>query len=64
MSHTQAILSAGAGAAVGVALLAGWRERRRKQRADLDSIGLIAWPTVQMLALIALAAIGLLALRQ
>lgn len=48
----QALLWSGAVAAALVAGLAGWRERRRKRRVDPDAVGVIAWPTVQLLALI------------
>lgn len=36
-----------------LALFAGFRERQRKRRANLDKIGIIDWPAVQVLALIA-----------
>lgn len=62
MTHAQVLLAGGAGTALAVALFAGWRERARKRRTTFDAVGLIAWPTVQMLALIALAMCGLLAL--
>ena len=42
-----------AAAAVCVAIGAGVGDWRRKRRADLDRVGLIDWPTLQMLALIA-----------
>ena len=38
-----------------LAVAAGLGERRRRRRRDLDSVGWVDWPTVQMLALIALA---------
>lgn len=62
MTHAQVLLASGAGTALAVALVAGWRERARKRRIDFDRLGLVAWPTVQMLALIVLAMCGLLAL--
>ena len=37
-------------------------ERRRARRSDLDRVGVIDWPTVQLLALVGLAIIGILAL--
>jgi hypothetical protein len=48
--------------AVLVALFAGLGDRRRKRRADLDRVGLLDWPTLQMLALIAAAIFVILAL--
>lgn len=62
MTHVQAILAGWAGALTTVALFAGWRERRRARRSDPDAVGLVPWPTVQVLALIGLALCGLLAL--
>ena len=43
-----------AGVAGAVALAAGLADHRRRRRADLDRIGWVDWPTVQMLALIGL----------
>lgn len=63
MTHVQALLWGGAGGALATAVLAGWREHGRRRRTDPDAVGLVSWPTVQMLALIALAACGLLALK-
>ena len=45
----------GAGAALALAIFAGLGDRRRKRRANLDSIGLVDWPSVQVIALIATA---------
>ncbi len=47
--------------AVLAAILAGLGDHRRKRRADLDRVGLINWPTLQMLALIAAAIFVILA---
>lgn len=58
----QAMLWGGAGACLGLAVLAGWREAARAGRDEPDAVGMIAWPTVQILALIALAVLGILAL--
>lgn len=38
-----------------LAVAAGFGDRRRRRRRDLDRVGWVDWPTVQMLALIALA---------
>lgn len=62
MTQAQVAIAAAAGAAAALAVLAGWRERARSRRRNLDAVGLVAWPTVQMLALIALAIFGILAL--
>lgn len=60
---TQAMLWMGAGAALGCAVLAGWRDHRRRRRDDPDAIGMIDWPTLQVVALIAAAILGGLALK-
>lgn len=62
MTHMQALLAGWATALGGVAVLAGWRERQRRVRTRPDAVGLIAWPTVQLLAFVGLAMCGLLAL--
>ncbi len=51
-----------AAAALGVAVLAGVADWRRKRRVDLDRIGMVDWRTVQMLGLIAAAMLGTVAL--
>ena len=38
-----------------LAVAAGLGARRRRRRRDPDAVGWVDWPTVQMLALIALA---------
>ncbi|HEX8301572.1 hypothetical protein [Sphingomonas sp.] len=40
------------GVALLVVLIAGLGERRRKRRADMDRIGLMPWPLVQVLAIL------------
>lgn len=52
----------GAGAMLVVAVAAGIADRRRRMRADLDRVGIVDWPTLQMLALIAAAVLAILAL--
>jgi hypothetical protein len=49
-----------AGVAFAIAVLAGLGERRRKRRVDLDRVGWIDWPSVQMVALIAVAIFGVI----
>jgi hypothetical protein len=61
MSPAQVLLSTVAAGGAAVAVLAGWRDRRRRLRADVDAVGWVDWSLVQMLAIFALAAAGLLA---
>jgi hypothetical protein len=51
----------GAGASLAMAIVAGLGDYRRKRRVNLDSIGVIDWPTVQVLALIAAAILASIA---
>jgi hypothetical protein len=46
------------GLCLAVAVFAGLADWRRRKRRDLDRIGPLHWPTVQMLALIVAAAIA------
>lgn len=61
MNDTQVLIWSGAAAAFVLAVLAGWRERARKRRINLDAVGPVPWPTVQFLALVALAVFAALA---
>lgn len=63
MTIAQAMLWSGAGGGAAIAVLAGWRERRRKRRDDPDAVGLLDWPTIQVLALLGMAICGWLALQ-
>lgn len=58
----QQQLWAGAAAAVIVAVISGFGERRRVHRQDLDRVGFVPWTLVQMLALLAAVILGSLAL--
>jgi hypothetical protein len=51
----------GAGGTLALAIVAGVGDRRRSRRANLDSIGLVDWPTVQVLALIVTAILASIA---
>lgn len=62
ITHVQVLLAGWATALAAIIVFAGWREHRRKQRTDFDQVGLIPWPTVQVLAAIGLALCGLLAM--
>lgn len=61
MSDAQALLAGIAVLALLIAVLAGWREHRRRVRHDPDAIGWVDWTTVQVIALIVLALTGWLA---
>jgi hypothetical protein len=51
----------GAGMAFVLAVTAGFGERRRNRRSNLDSVGLVDWPTVQFLALMAMVILASIA---
>ncbi|WP_341208523.1 hypothetical protein [uncultured Sphingomonas sp.] len=63
MSDAQGLLCVIAAAAVGVAVLAGWREHRRRRRANPDAVGWVDWTLVQVIALIVAAITGWIALK-
>jgi len=42
----------GAGVALVVAVLSGFGEHRRRNRRDMDRVGLVPWPLVQVLAML------------
>ncbi|HVI99732.1 MAG TPA: hypothetical protein VM657_11785 [Sphingomonas sp.] len=46
---------AAAGLSVALAIGAGLADRRRARRADVDRVGIVYWPTIQVIALIAAA---------
>jgi hypothetical protein len=52
-----------AAVAVGVAVLAGVADWRRRRRRDLDRVGMVDWRTVQMLSLIVAAMLGTVAMK-
>lgn len=45
----------GAGAMLALAVVAGIGDWRRRRRRDLDRIGIVDWPTLQVVALMAAA---------
>lgn len=63
MSDAQGLLCAIAATAVVVAVLAGWREHRRRRRANPDAVGWVDWTLVQVIALIVAAIAGWIALK-
>lgn len=62
MTPAQALLAALAAPALMLAVLAGWRDTRRRRRSDPDAVGWIDWTMLQWLSFVALAVLGLLAL--
>lgn len=48
----QQELWTGVGLALLVAVIAGLGERRRKRRTDMDRIGLMPWPLIQILSIL------------
>jgi hypothetical protein len=58
----QQELWTGAGIALLVVVIAGLGERQRKRRKDMDRIGLMPWPLIQMMALLAALILASLAL--
>ena len=59
----QVALWSGAGAAAATALVAGLADRRRMRRRDLDRPGLVPWPLIQLLAMLAAVVVAALALK-
>jgi small-conductance mechanosensitive channel len=63
VSDAQASLALIAAIALALAVFAGWRAHRRGRRRDPDAVGWVDWTLVQMVALIALAVTGYVALK-
>lgn len=59
----QQILWGGCAGAVLLATIAGWAERRHARRRDLDVVGLVPWPLVMILSILAAAILCALALK-
>jgi hypothetical protein len=59
----QQILWGGCAAAVTLAGLASWADRRRANRSDLDAVGFVPWPLVLILSILAAAVLGAVALK-
>ncbi|RYY44103.1 MAG: hypothetical protein EOP59_06750 [Sphingomonadales bacterium] len=48
----QQELWTGVAIALVLAVIAGFGERKRKRRTDMDRIGLLNWPLIQILAIL------------
>jgi hypothetical protein len=51
------------GAAVAVAALASYADRRRARRSDPDKVGFMPWPLIMILAMLSAAVLAALALK-
>ena len=58
----QVTLWTGCAAALGVAGLSAWADRRRARRTDLDAVGFMPWPLLLILSMIAAAVCAAIAL--
>lgn len=52
----------GAGVALGIAILAGLAEHRRRRRRDLERVGWVPWMAIQMAGLFAALVLASVAL--
>jgi hypothetical protein len=59
----QASLWTGCAAAVALAGIASFAERRRNRRVDLDKVGFMPWPLVSVLAIMAAVVLAAIALQ-
>ena len=59
----QAGLWAGAAAAAALILASGLADRRRTRRRDLDRVGWVPWPLVQVTAIILAVVLAALAVK-
>jgi hypothetical protein len=59
----QQILWGGCAAAVALAGLASWAERRRANRSDPDAVGFVPWALVLILSILAAAVLCAVALK-
>ncbi len=58
----QVTLWTGCAAAIGVAGLSAWADRRRARRTDMDAVGFMPWPLLLILSMIAAAVCAAIAL--
>jgi hypothetical protein len=59
----QQILWGGCAAAVALAGVASWAERRRANRSDPDAVGFVPWALVLILSILAAAVLCAVALK-
>ena len=58
----QQLLWSSVAALLGLAVASGYAEHRRRTRSDIDRVGLLPWPFIQFLAIMAALLVASVAL--